>query len=211
MMGQQVYNLDGKELHDEHPLGGKIFRQGEEAMTANNDKKQSFWTTLPGILTGCAGLITAITGLIGACYASGLLAGPTPTTPPPTAVSIAPTETPQPISASTNVITLVAPNPATTTDLSVPEGESGCPYDERMGWLVYRDTWYGPWDGYWIQYDVNYFYVYDPNLWNASLGTYGLQTPYSTQFARNAWTELLASPFWVCIDIPGNVYVVYVQ
>jgi hypothetical protein len=44
----------------------------------------SFWTTLPGVLTGCAAIITAIATLLGALVATGLikpsLTSPTPTT-----------------------------------------------------------------------------------------------------------------------------------
>ena len=178
-------------------------------MGANQTDKPSFWTTLPGILTGCAAMITAVTGLFGVCYASGAFSGFLSASPTPTATSLPATHTPQPVEAVSAGVTLAAPSPSTTTNLAVPAVESGCPYDERMGWLVYRDTWYGPWDGYWIRYDISYFYVYDPNLWNETLASYGLQTPYSTQFTRNAWTELIDSPFWVCIDTSGNVYVVY--
>jgi hypothetical protein len=156
-------------------------------------------------------MITAVTGLFGACYASGALTGLFSITPTPTVTSIQVTDTPQPVQAATVAVTLAAPSPFTSTNLAVPPAQSGCPYDERMGWLVYRDTWYGPWDDYWIRYDVNYFYVYDPNLWNDSQGSYGLETPYSTQFTRNAWTELIDSPFWVCIDTTGNVFAVYQQ
>ena len=42
-------------------------------MADKNDSKQSFWTTLPGILTGAAALITAIGGLLVAAGSSGLV------------------------------------------------------------------------------------------------------------------------------------------
>ncbi len=38
---------------------------------ADSDKKQSFWTTLPGILTGIAALLTALTGLLVIAYPHG--------------------------------------------------------------------------------------------------------------------------------------------
>ncbi len=72
-------------------------------------KKPSFWTTLPGLLTGLAAVITAIGGFITALYAAGLMAHstptpspsltptapvPTPTMPPPTHTMPAPTPTP---------------------------------------------------------------------------------------------------------------------
>jgi hypothetical protein len=36
-----------------------------------SDKKQSFWTTMPGILTGIAALLTALTGFFVAVYPHG--------------------------------------------------------------------------------------------------------------------------------------------
>jgi len=44
-------------------------------------KKQSFWTTLPGILTGIAALLTAVTGLLVIAYPHGF-AGGKESTPP---------------------------------------------------------------------------------------------------------------------------------
>lgn len=41
------------------------------AILAETDKKQSFWTTLPGILTGFAALLTAVTGSLVALYPHG--------------------------------------------------------------------------------------------------------------------------------------------
>jgi len=38
-------------------------------------KKQSFWTTLPGILTGIAALLTAVTGLLVITYPHGFAGG----------------------------------------------------------------------------------------------------------------------------------------
>ena len=40
-------------------------------MAEESDSKKSFWTTLPGILTGLAALITAIGGVIVALHSSG--------------------------------------------------------------------------------------------------------------------------------------------
>jgi len=42
---------------------------------AEADKKQSFWTTLPGILTGVAALLTAVTGLLVIAYPHGFAGG----------------------------------------------------------------------------------------------------------------------------------------
>ncbi len=41
------------------------------------NEKKSFWTTLPGILTGIAMVISAIGGLIGGLYATGIMDGKT--------------------------------------------------------------------------------------------------------------------------------------
>lgn len=65
-------------------------------------KEGSFWATLPGILKGCAAVITAIGGLIVALYAAGIILRPTPEpyiTPTPTApvsTTLPPTNTPTP-------------------------------------------------------------------------------------------------------------------
>jgi hypothetical protein len=42
---------------------------------AESEKKQSFWTTLPGFLTGIAAVLTAVTGLLVVMYPHGF-AGP---------------------------------------------------------------------------------------------------------------------------------------
>lgn len=178
-------------------------------MSANKKETQSFWTTVPGILTGCATLLGAVGGLIAALHAAGLIGSETPT-PPPAITPIVVTRIVDPDPISTEFV-LPSPFPATATPelAALPQG-SGCPYDPRAGWLPYRDTWYGAWNGYSIRYDIFNFYVWDPNQWNAWLGTYGLEIPYSGQIGRDAWVELVNSPFWVCVDVPGNVYVIYV-
>jgi len=47
----------------------------------DNNKKKSFWATLPGILTAAAGFVTAIAGLIGVLYQVGVIGDPR--VPPP--------------------------------------------------------------------------------------------------------------------------------
>jgi hypothetical protein len=55
---------------------------------AGDHEQQSFWKSLPGILTAFAGIITAIAALVGALVAGGVIGGggngetPTPTTRP---------------------------------------------------------------------------------------------------------------------------------
>jgi hypothetical protein len=66
--------------------------------------QHSFWTTLPGILTGVAAVITAVDGLIGGLYAAGIIGNepnsPTPeppvtiTTPPDTITATPPDNNP---------------------------------------------------------------------------------------------------------------------
>jgi hypothetical protein len=65
---------------------------------SENRNQDSFWTTLPGILTGVAAVITAVGGLIGGLYAAGLIGdapeGPDDPTPEVTVVTRTPTDTP---------------------------------------------------------------------------------------------------------------------
>jgi len=78
-----------------------------------DNKRQPFWNTLPGILTGCAALIGAIAGLVTILYTIGVFQRPTPSpdvpiilttqapftitdVPPPT-TQAPPTESPPPI------------------------------------------------------------------------------------------------------------------
>jgi hypothetical protein len=44
-------------------------------MNDGNNSKKSWWLTIPGILSGAAVLITAITGLIGVLYQAGVFSG----------------------------------------------------------------------------------------------------------------------------------------
>jgi hypothetical protein len=101
----------------------------------------------------------------------------------------------------------VAPNPGLAPPASIT-----CPADPRTSWLTYMSTWYGPYDIYYISYDLNFFYVWDPNLWNVFTQTYGNSiffSSYPVAAARNTWQPLNSTPFWVCIDSAGNVYAVY--
>ena len=68
---------------------------------SNNDKEKSFWSTLPGILTGIAAIISAIGGLILALNTANIISippdtptpSPTITTPSPTITAPIPTPT----------------------------------------------------------------------------------------------------------------------
>jgi hypothetical protein len=58
-------------------------KKTEEKQETKSEDKQSFWTTLPGIITGITGLVVAITGLVTALGENGVIGsrlnGPTPT------------------------------------------------------------------------------------------------------------------------------------
>ncbi len=63
-------------------------------MSSSTPNKQSFWTTLPGILTGIAGVVTASAALVGALATAGFFDDDEP---PPTVTSTAePTATERP-------------------------------------------------------------------------------------------------------------------
>jgi hypothetical protein len=47
----------------------------------NGKSSKSFWSTIPGLLTGCAAIITAIAGLIGALVAIGIISPGNPPNP----------------------------------------------------------------------------------------------------------------------------------
>ncbi len=51
-------------------MPGQVFSciRAGGGVLAESEKKQSFWTTLPGFLTGVAALLTAVTGLLVAVY-----------------------------------------------------------------------------------------------------------------------------------------------
>ncbi len=67
-----------------------------------NGVKQSWWLTLPGILTAVAGLITAATGLILALNTAGLLHLPISTVPKP--ISVLPTNAAAPKNNDTTTL-----------------------------------------------------------------------------------------------------------
>ncbi len=80
----------------------------------NDNEEKSFWRTLPGILTGIAAIITAITGLIIALNAAGIITiPPIFPTPTPTPTSTLPS---QPLPSGISPI----PTPAKTILPSTP-------------------------------------------------------------------------------------------
>lgn len=80
-------------------------------------KERSFWTTLPGILTGSAALITAVGGLIGGLSAAGVWRQAPEPTPAPVVV-VTPTSEATPtveelIAVETSVAEVASPTPLT--------------------------------------------------------------------------------------------------
>lgn len=121
----------------------------------NKEKKSSFWTTLPGILTGIAAIITAIGGIYIALQ-GGI--GPTvewPATPEATPTPVAKVTVPPP------PVTIKITNPKNGAAVSsfplIVEGtfEGELPGDWNL-WLVFYnyDEWYAlspiqPFEGKW--------------------------------------------------------------
>lgn len=91
-------------------------------MGSKNEEK-SFWSTAPGILTGIAAIISAITGLIVALNAAGIITVTSPSAPTPAPTStltIIPTLTPT-LTPNPTLRTAPAPTPAITTPAPAPE------------------------------------------------------------------------------------------
>ena len=74
------------------------------------ESQRSFWTTLPGIFTGIAAVLTAIAGIIAALNTAGVFASHT----------AVPINTPTPAAAPTATFTLAAPPTATFTLAAPP-------------------------------------------------------------------------------------------
>jgi hypothetical protein len=89
----------------------------EKGKTA--EKEKSFWKTFPGLLTGIAAIITAISGLLVALSSTGLLKiASIPTVPVPTQ---------PPASLPTNTVTLtVQPTSTITTTVTPPFSTTDC-------------------------------------------------------------------------------------
>ena len=76
---------------------------------SNNGKGKSFWHTLPGILTGIAAIITAITGLVLGLSATGIFNLSSPSQSTPTPIPTQSTPTPIPTQAPFSAPTLISP------------------------------------------------------------------------------------------------------
>jgi hypothetical protein len=93
----------------------------------DGSKAQSWWQTLPGVLTAVVGIITAITGLVGVLYQAGFFqhrqqepipASSAPITAPPTSHGIASEKDAQPASGASPRATQL---PSKSVNLLAPE------------------------------------------------------------------------------------------
>lgn len=128
-------------------------------MSDKQDSK-SFWTTVPGFLTGCAALLTALGGLITALYAAGLLQTIFPSSvATPTATSIRPTAT---LVSLTQAVVTVTSSPQPTVPMTPTQPcptpqffenvwrahpQLGCPVNSLTSDFVFRSLkealWFG--------------------------------------------------------------------
>lgn len=103
-----------------------------------------------------------------------------------------------------------APNPQFGDP--IPEGQVGktpaippsvsVPSVPGMFWMPYPDTWYGPFNSYYIGWmSIGGFQV-----WHPMMGVIPYPDPFR-QFQRNIWVRLLNSPFNVFVDGGPNGYV----
>jgi hypothetical protein len=106
------------------------------------DEKQSFWTTLPGIITAITGLVVAITGLVTALGENGII-GSRLNGPTPTAFATATPVDEDVILATPMKVTEVAQTgPPVCDDFTVFEGKS----NPNAVLLAYTDT------DFWVRY-----------------------------------------------------------
>lgn len=111
---------------------------------SNKNEEKSFWSTVPGILTGIAAIISAIGGLVLALNAAGLITipplGPTPT---PTPLISTPTPTPQ------NLLSFEEQASYAGDCGSRPAGSVCIEYEDGYVWLVYDSILGWGEDGTW--------------------------------------------------------------
>jgi hypothetical protein len=96
-----------------------------------------------------------------------------------------------------------------TTHQGVPAGitpgpmpVASVPQVLGMFWMTYPDTWYGPFNGFYIGWlSMGGFQV-----WNPYAGIIPYPDPFR-QFQRNIWVRLINSPFNVYVDGSPNGYV----
>jgi hypothetical protein len=97
--------------------------------------------------------------------------------------------------SQSNSVNPASVNPITTS--------SGCPHDPMGYNLPLANTWYGPFNGYYIQYSSQGgFYVAD---------SFQNITPFPEpegrgSWPRNVWIPLQTTQYSVCVDQTGHVY-----
>lgn len=172
-------------------------------MSSKSEEKAPLWTAEDRRAAwGClSAVLVAVIGGLFTLIANDKLPvftpGPTATPGPSPTATGSPTATPRP-----------TPDPNTAFSMVGLPSDTECPYDERAGWLEYRDVWHGSWQGYYLQHTQAYFVVYDPYQ-DSPDGTPGLEILFSREVERNAWLELGDAPFWVCQDSADRVYTMY--
>jgi hypothetical protein len=151
---------------------------------------KGFWTSLPGILTGLAALVTAVGTIIGVVVTQrDDNPEPGPDRPPIATVSVAPTVDP-------NVPLDANPQEAEPSALAQAPANQ-CPFRTNGFWMPLQSTPYGPFgNGYFLAWDAFGFYVWDP--------TQAGWVPYPDPQTRNAWVKLTGAPFSGCVAGAGS-------
>lgn len=120
-------------------------------MESAPEPRKSFWTTVPGILTALAAVITAVGGLTGVAIAQRTTTAPTTTTPTTSAAPVT-TSTPPTTAAPTTTTTSSTSTTTTTTRPAVEatlradpfSGNATCPvkvtFSGRISLLVGSGT-----------------------------------------------------------------------
>ncbi len=181
----------------------------------NSQHSKSFWSTIPGILTGCAALITAITGLITVLITIISSGGSdsTPTLPPATVVVVEANTTPAPVTPSVIGVTPVDldndPDEWIEPEVNLPSNYR-CPPRVDSLWLQFPGIWYGPfWNAdstaYSIFHDQQFIYV-----GHSIMGIVGTYEDPGVYNQRNQWVALPNTPFDVCVDTNGFVFAAYI-
>lgn len=113
---------------------------------------------------------------------------------------------PDPTPDNTSGQTAVFGNPPSgTAGMNIPTAMPGSPQPPQvpgMFWMMYPNTWYGPFYGYFIGWMV----IGGFQVWHPMMGAIVYPDPYH-QLQRNIWVRLFNSPFNVFVDGSSNGYV----
>ena len=111
-------------------------------------------------------------------------------------------ETPQQINEQTNVFgDPGSGTPGANIPTTLPGGPQP-PQVPGMFWMVYPNTWYGPFYGFFI----GWMAMGGFQVWHPMMGPIMYPDPYS-QIQRNMWVRLFNSPFNVYVDGGPSGYV----